>query len=151
MDRLTIGVVAGVLALVVAGLVTAAILGGREPRPDLNTPSGVVLAYALAAQRGDGAAAWDLLASSVQARNNRDQFLARFRSRGNEREYLTTEQEVIDAGGASVVLVRTSAASDGIFGSTAYSSRSTVRVTREASGWRITVPPDPYLLRTTEP
>ena len=59
--------------------------------------------------------------------------------------------EVIDASGASVVLVRTSAASDGIFGSTAYSSRSTVRVTREASGWRITVPPDPYLLRTTEP
>ena len=151
MDRLTVGVVGGVLGLVVAGLVTAAILGGRQPRPDLNTPSGVVLAYALAEQRGDGAAAWDLLASSVQARNNRDQFLVRFGSRSNGHEYLTTEQEVIDASGASVVLVRTSAASDGIFGSTAYSSRSTVRLTRESAGWRITVPPDPYLLRTTEP
>jgi hypothetical protein len=150
-DRLTLGVVVGVLGLVVAGLVTAAVLGGREPRPDLSTPSGVVLAYALAQQRGDGTAAWDLLASSVQARNNRDQFLARSGGRGNDREYLTTDQEVIDASGASVVLVRTSAASGGIFGSNAYSSRSTVRLTHEAAGWRITVPPDAYLLRPSGP
>ena len=146
MDRFTWAVVGGVLGLVTAGLVAAAILRGHGPTPDLTTPSGVVQAYGLAEQRGDGQAAWDLLATSVKARNNRDQFLARFGNRGNDREYLTTEGEQIDADGASVVLVRTYPASGGIFGSSSYTNRNTVRLAREPAGWRITVPPDPYLL-----
>ena len=91
MDRFTVAVVGGVLALVVAGLVAAAVVRGRAPQPDLGTPSGIVLTYGLAEQRGDGQAAWELLASSVQTRNSRDQFLVRFTSRGSEPEYLSTE------------------------------------------------------------
>src|SRR5438309_923900 len=48
MDRFTIAVVGGVVALVVAGLVAAAVLRGHAPQPDLGTPSGIVLAYGLA-------------------------------------------------------------------------------------------------------
>jgi hypothetical protein len=146
MDRFTIAVVGGVMALVVAGLVAAAVLRGHAPQPDLSTPSGIVLAYALAEQRGDGQAAWELLATSVQTRNSRDQFLVRFGSRGGDREYLTTEDERIDTDGASVVLVRTYPSSGGLFGSSSYTNRNTVRLAREASSWRITVPPDPYVL-----
>src|SRR5207244_7153849 len=133
------------------GLLAAAVLRGHAAQPDLSTPSGVVLAYALAEQRGDGQAAWDLLASAVQVRNNRDQFLTRFDNRGANREYLNTEDERVDASGASVVLVRTYAGSGGIFGTSGYTSRNTVRLAREASGWRITVPPDPYVLSSSQP
>ena len=151
MDRFTIAVVGGVVALVVAGLVAAAVLRGRAPQPDLGTPSGIVLAYGLAEQRGDGPAAWDLLATSVQTRNSRDQFLVRFSGHGDGPQYLTTEDERIDTDGASVVMVRTYPGSGGVFGGSGYTSRNTVRLAREASGWRITVPPDPYVLLESKP
>lgn len=151
MDRFTVAVVGGVLGLVVAGLVAAAVLRGHAPEPDLGTPSGIVLAYGLAEQRGDGQAAWELLATSVQARNSRDQFLVRFGGHGKGPEYLTTEDERIDADGASVTMVRTYPGSGGIFGGSGYTSRNTVRLAREAAGWRITVPPDPYVLFESKP
>src|SRR6266852_4776827 len=128
MDRFTVAVVGGVIGLVVAGLVAAAVLRGRAPQPDLSTPSGIVLAYGLAEQRGDGQAAWELLAASVQSRNSRDQFLVRFGSRGSDREYLTTEDERIDTEGASVVLVRTYPSTRGVFSSSSYTNRNTVRL-----------------------
>jgi hypothetical protein len=145
MDRFTWAIVGGVLALVVGGLVAAATIRGRETAPDLNTPSGVVLAYALAEQRGDGQAAWDLLAPSVQARANRDRFIARLGSHATDRAYLSVESERLEADGASVVLVRTYPGS-GILGGSSYNNRSTVRLGREPVGWRITAPPDEYLL-----
>jgi len=151
MDRFTVAVVGGVLALVVAGLVAAAVLRGHAPEPDLGTPSGIVLAYGLAEQRGDGQAAWELLATSIQTRNSRDQFLVRFGGHGRGPEYLTTEDERIDADGASVTMVRTYPGSGGIFGGNGYTSRNTVRLAREAAGWRITVPPDPYVLFESKP
>src|SRR3989442_921267 len=101
MDRFTLGVVGGVVGLVVAGLVAAVMLRGHTPPPDLSTPSGIVLAYALAEQRGDGQAAWDLLATSVRTRNSRDQFLVRFGNHGSDREYLATENEQLEGDGAS--------------------------------------------------
>lgn len=151
MDRFTIAVVGGVIGLVVAGLVAAAMLRGHAPQPDLSTPSGIVLAYGLAEQRGDGQAAWELLATSVQTRNSRDQFLVRFRGHGSGPEYLSTEDERVDADGASVVMVRTYPGSGGLFGGSSYTNRNTVRLAREASGWRITVPPDPYVLFESKP
>ena len=151
MDRFTMAVVGGVLGLVVAGLVAAAVLRGHAPQPDLNTPSGIVLAYGLAEQQRDGQAAWDLLATPVQARNSRDEFLVRFSSFGRDRDYLTTEDERIDSDGASVVLVHTYTASGGLFGSSSYTTRNTVRLAREASGWRITVPPEAYVLVESKP
>jgi hypothetical protein len=151
MDRFTVAVVGGVLALVVAGLVAAAVLRGHAPEPDLGTPSGIVLAYGLAEQRGDGQAAWELLATSIQTRNSRDQFLVRFGGHGRGPDYLTTEDERIDGDGASVTMVRTYPGSGGIFGGNGYTSRNTVRLAREAAGWRITVPPDPYVLFESKP
>jgi hypothetical protein len=154
MDRFTLAVVGGVLALVATGLVAAAVVRGHSPQPDLSTPSGVVLAYALAEQRGDGQAAWELLATTVQVRTSRDQFLVRFGNRSRDRQYVTVEDERLDAigsSGASVVLVRTYPDSGGLFGSSSYTNRTTVRLTEESSGWRITVPPDPYLLTENRP
>jgi hypothetical protein len=151
MDKFTIAVVGGVIGLVVAGLVAAAVLRGTSPQPDLSTPSGVVVAYGLAEERRDGQAAWELLATSVQTRTDRDQFLARFGNRGTTREYLTTEDERIDSDGASVVLVRTYPASATIFGSGSYSGRYPIRLVRESSGWRIVSPPDPFVLTPVKP
>ena len=146
MDRFTIAVVAGVLVLVVAGLGVAAAFRGREQPPDLSVPSGVVLAYAQAEQRGDTAAAWDLLSPSAQARTTRDRFIARAGGDGSQRGYLSTEDLGTDGDSARVALVRTYPASGGLFGSRSYTQRSTVVLARGDAGWRITVPPDDYLL-----
>ena len=150
MDRVTWIVVGGVIGLVVIGLAAATLLRGHETPPDLHTPGGVVLAYALAEQRGDAQTAWDLLAPAAQARADHDRFLARAGSRGgSDREYLTTEDERVDADGASVVLVRTGTGSGDLFGSNSYANRTTVRLARQGADWRITVPPDDYLLSLT--
>src|SRR6266849_1781271 len=116
MDRFTWMVVSGVIGLVVIGLAAAAFLRGRETPPNLNTPGGVVLAYALAEQRGDPQSAWELLATSAQFRADHDRFLARAGSRGGN-VYVSTQDERIDADGASVVLVQTSTGSGSLFGS----------------------------------
>jgi len=146
MDRFTYAVIGGVLALVVVGLGAAAILRGREGPPDLDTPGGVVMAYVLAEQQGDAETAWNLLAPSAQARADRELFLARAGHRGGERAYLSFEDERLDGTSASLVLVQTYPGSTGVFGRSSYSNRTTVRLSREASDWRITVPPDEYLL-----
>src|ERR1044071_6627484 len=106
MDRFTIALTAGVLALIAAGILVAASLRGREAAPDLTTPSGVTLAYALAEQRGDPESAWNLLSTDVKANNKRDQFVLRA-DQHNDRALLSTEQETVDGQTASVVLVRT--------------------------------------------
>jgi hypothetical protein len=152
MDRFTWIVASGVVGLVVVGLAVATFLRGREAPPDLKTPAGVVLAYALAERRGDPQTAWDLLAPSAQARADHDRFLARAGSAGDgDREYLSTEDERIVADGASVVLVQTSTGSGGLFGSRSYTNRWTVRLTRQGPDWRIVVPHDDYLLTSSKP
>jgi hypothetical protein len=145
MDKFTVGVVGGVLALVAAALVAAVVIRRDTPPPDLTTPGGVVLAYALAEQRGDAQSAWDLLARSAQARGDHDRFLAAAGRGDSDREYLSIEDEQTDASGAGVVLVRTYA-SGGIFGRNSSSNRTTVRLVREDGDWRISVPPDEYVL-----
>jgi hypothetical protein len=151
MDRFTYIIVGGVLALVVAGLSAAAIARGRETPPDLTTPSGVVLAYALAEQRGDGQAAWELLAPSAQARADHDRFVARAANNSADRAYLGTENERVTGDSASVVLVRTYPASGGLLSGNSYTRRSTVQLTHDAAGWRISVPDDDYLLTRSKP
>jgi hypothetical protein len=145
MDRFTIALTAGVLALIAAGILVAASLRGRDATPDLSTPSGVTLAYALAEQDGDPESAWNLLATSVKANNKRDQFVLRA-DQHNDRALLSTEQETIDGQNASVVLVRTYPSTGGLFGNTSNSNRSTVRLVREPDGWRLSVPPDRWVL-----
>jgi hypothetical protein len=145
MDRLTWPIVGGVLALVAVGLIAAAVTRDHAPPPDLSTPSGVVVAYAAAEQRGDGSAAWSLLARTAQARGDRDHFVAgASTSRGTA--YVTTENERIEGNSASVVLVRTETASGGLFDRGSYTTRNTVILVREDGNWRLSVPPDEYLL-----
>src|SRR5438105_6896668 len=148
MDRFTTSIVGGVLLLIVAGLGVAAILGNRQEPPDLTKPSGVVLAYALAEQRGDPAAAWDLLAPSAQSRTTRDQFIARASGDNAERAYFSTEDGVIEPDLASVTLLTTYPSSGGLLERSTYTSRSTVRLVHEVDNWRITVPHDDYLLNS---
>jgi hypothetical protein len=151
MNRFTWIVVAGVLGLVVGALAVATVRPRDQAPPDLSTASGVVLAYCLAEQRGDAQAAWNLVAASAQARSDRDRFTARVGSGGTDRELLTTEDEHVDADTATVVLVRTSPGSGGIFGNTTYTTRSTVPLVRQDGNWRITVPPDDYLFFDSRP
>jgi hypothetical protein len=151
MDRFTLAVVGGVLALIAAALAAALLVRHSAAPPDLSTPSGTVLAYALAERRGDPGAAWDLLAPAEQVRLDHDRFLARASSAGDDNVYLTTEDERLDADGASVVLVRTYLDTDGLFDSHAsYSSRTTVRLVRIDQDWRISVPPDVYSLSLSQ-
>jgi hypothetical protein len=147
MDKFTVGVVGGVLALVAAALIAAVVIRRDAPPADLTSPGGVVLAYALAEQRGDPQSAWELLAGSAQARGEHDRFLALAGRGDSDREYLSIEDEQTDASGARVVLVRTYASGGGgIFGSYKSSNRTTVRLVREDGNWRISVPPDEYVL-----
>ena len=74
MDRFTLAVGGGVLALIVAALAAAMLVRTSATPPDLTTPSGTALAYALAVRGGEQQAAWDLLAPSEQARLDRDRF-----------------------------------------------------------------------------
>src|SRR5579884_3418716 len=147
MDRLTYAVIGGVLALVAVGLGAAAVVRGRAVPPDLNTPGGVVLAYVLAEQRGDAETAWALLAPAAQARADRELYLARAAHHGDDRTSYAIEAQRLDGTSASVVLVQTDAGSPELFGRGGSSSnRTTVRLTYDGSAWRITVPPDEYLL-----
>jgi hypothetical protein len=157
MDRFTLIVTGGVVALIGAALVAAILVrGAAATPPDLSTPGGTVLAYALAQRKGDSLTAWDLLAPAEQDRLDRDRFLARTANSTGDNVYLTTEDEQVDADGlgASVVLVRTYGSS-ALFGThTTYNTRSTVRLVRTDQNWRISVPPDAYglsLARDTHP
>jgi hypothetical protein len=145
-DKVTLGLLGAVLGLVAAGLIVAVVVQQRAASPDPSTPSGVVLAYVQAEQRGDALGAWNLLASSAQARGSRDWFLARAGTSEQGEAFFTIEDARSDDAGASVVLVRTTPGSVGIFGNGSYSSRTTVRLVQEGGGWRISVPPDDYLL-----
>ncbi len=150
MDRFTWGIAVGVLALVLVGVGVAVAVRGRTPPPDLTTPSGVVLAYAEALQRGDAETAWDLLSTSAQGSTTRDQFLRRASGlrEPEERVRLATENEQVQGDTARVELVRIFPAGGGpfSFGASPPAVRNTVRLVRENGAWRISGPPDPYLL-----
>jgi len=144
MDKFTLAVVGGVLGLIGVALVAALLIRGSAAPLDLSTPSGTVLAYALAQRRGDPHTAWDLLAPSEQARLDRDRFVARSANASDDNVYLTTEDERIEADGASVVLVRTFS-NRGLFGTrSSFSSRTTVRLIRVDDQWRISAAPDTF-------
>jgi hypothetical protein len=145
MDRFTWLVASAVLALVIGGVAAAALMRAHDPPPDLTTASGVVLAYAQAEQRGDSETAWELLATPVKERTGRERFLTRSHTFDDRGEYLTTENERDNGDLGTVTLVTTYPGSVGLWGRTSLSERQSVRLTREADGWRITEAPDSYL------
>ena len=151
MTRFTWAIVGGVVGLVALAMVLAFLSPTRDPTPDLSTPDGVTLAYALAVQRGDLDRAWDLLAESAKAQTTKDRYIARiegFRS-GYQRARLSVEDVRAESDTARVDLVRTYPSSGGLLGlgsGGSYSNRNTVRLVRESGQWRITTPPDPFAL-----
>ena len=156
MDRFTWFLVGGILGLVGLGLAVALTVRVTDTPPDLATPAGVTLAYAQALERGEPERAWDLLATSTQAGARRDEFLLRASTRGrvDDRARLTAEGERIEGDTASVTLARTFPSSGDFLGlnSRTFTNRESVKLVREAGSWRLTVPPDAYLLlRTVKP
>jgi len=150
MTRFTWGIVIGVLVLVGVSIGLAAWLPRVEQAPDLGTPEGVVLAYALAMQRAEPEAAWDLLAESTKSRTSRERFVARASGmRGRYQEArLTMENLRVDGDSARVELMLTRPGSRGPFGfgSGSYADRSLVTLVRQDAAWRIATPPDPFLV-----
>jgi hypothetical protein len=153
LDRFTWGIVIGVLALVVVGVVVAASAVDRGTPPDLSTPEGVALAYELALQRGDWDTAYSLLAQTLQEQVPRDQFALRaggsFGGGYQASARLSVEPDSVQGDTARVTLVRSFPPSGGLLG-LAFDRGSTVRfnvtLVREGGAWRVSVPPEPYLV-----
>ena len=111
----------------------------------------MTLAFALALQAGDLDQAWSLLAPvGSGADHERSLYLARRRDCGapiSARGSVCRTRDV-DGDTARTDLIRTSPSSGGLFGlgDSSYSNQNTVRLARENGQWRITAPPDPFLL-----
>jgi hypothetical protein len=149
-DRFTWGVVVGAVLLVLAAVGSVAVLQARAAAPDLSTPEGVVRAYFTGLDAGRPDQVWDLLSSTARAGTTRDEFIQRatsYRPSGDAR--ITVDSVTIDGDTAVVRLSRTYGGG-GLFGGGG-SSRVTVRLDREGGVWKITVPPDPYLIERPRP
>ncbi|MDQ3810856.1 MAG: hypothetical protein M3336_11245 [Chloroflexota bacterium] len=150
MTRATWAIVGGVLVLVALALALALLARGREPPPDLARPEGVALAYALDIQQHEPDKAWDLLSESARAQTTRERFMLRAESfaRSYERARLSVEDPRTEGESARLELVRTLPSSGGLFGFGGGSNaiRANVRLVREGGQWRISTPPEPFLL-----
>jgi hypothetical protein len=147
MDRFTWGIVAGTLALVVAGIVVVLVVR-RSPEPaDLGTPEGTVRAYVEAIESGRPEQAWELLGDRQQADVGRDEFIRRATTgyRGGREGRVAIDAVELTGTTARVDLSRTySGGGPPIFGPSTYTNRMTARLEQQRGAWRITVPPDEY-------
>jgi len=152
-DRFTWGIVAGALLLVLLGIASVTLWQRPAPPPDLTRPEGVVRAYVEALDTGHPERAWDLLSTAARAGIDRETFIQRATtstpSRPSEGR-LTIDSVEIAGDTARVDLARTYD-SGGLLGSSSYTTHSTVRLEREGGQWRISVPPDPYLINRPPP
>jgi hypothetical protein len=148
LDRLTIGIAAGVILLVAVGIAVAATGARIQAPPDLSAPEGVTLAYELDIQRGEADAAWQLLSSAAQAGTTRQEFLARAAGAARPGDArLSVENVRIDGDTAHLDVVRTTPSSGFLgFGAGSFTSRSPVTLVRENGAWRISVPSEPYVI-----
>jgi hypothetical protein len=147
-DRLTVGIGAGVILLVVVAIAVAGVATRSQPLPDLATPEGVTLHYELDLQRGEPDQAWDLLSAEAQAGTTRQEFLARAASLGRGPDVrFSVENTRVDGNTAHLDVVRT-IPTPGFLGLGAGSStsRNAVTLVRESSAWRISVPSEPFVI-----
>jgi hypothetical protein len=152
MDRFTWGIVVGAVLLVAAGLVGVTIVRRPAAAPDLSTPEGVVRAYVTALDTDHSEQAWDLLSTGARAGLTREEFIRRTTAAGRPRfSRVAMESVTVEGDTARVELSRTYEGSDGLFGSSGYTQRTTVRLERENGAWRISVPPDQYLFDRSIP
>jgi hypothetical protein len=146
MDRFTLGVVVGAVLLVIAAVVSVVLLQGQSAAPDLSTPEGVVRAYYAALDQGHPEQAWDLLSSRARAQTTRDEFIQRAISFRPGREQRVTIDSVEIVGDTANVNLSLTSSGGGLLGGGSYSQTVRVRLDREDGQWRITVPPQPYLI-----
>jgi hypothetical protein len=151
MDRFTLGVVVGAVLLVIAAVVSVALLQGQSSAPDLSTPEGVVRAYYAALEQGRPEQAWDLFSSRAQAQTTRDEFVQRAISFRPGREQRVTIDSVEIVGDTANVNLSLTSSGGGLFDGGSYSQTVRVRLDREGGQWRITVPPHPYLIDSPRP
>ncbi len=153
MDRFTWGVVAGAVALVVAGIVVVLVLRRAPGQHDLTRPEGVVLAYVEALDTGKPEDAWELLSRQLQGETTRDEFIrqatARFRTPRDGR--VRIDSVAVDGATARVELSRTYSSGGGLFGPSSYSNSQSARLEQQGGSWRITVPPDDFFAMRTAP
>jgi hypothetical protein len=149
MDRFTWGIVGGALLLVVLGVASVSVLRRPPAPPDLSRPDGVVRAYVAAMAADHPEDAWDLLAESARVNVTRDEFIRRATqdtTSRNDAGRLSIDKVEINGTTAVVEINRTYTSGGGLLGPSTYSTRSTVRLERFGSSWRITVPPEPWLI-----
>ncbi len=153
-DRFTWGIVGGALLLVLLGIASVTLWQRPSPPPDLTRPDGVVRAYVEALDTGHPERAWDLLSASARAGIDRETFIQRATtsapSRPNEGR-LTIDRVEVEGDTARVDLARTYDSGGGLLGTSSSTIHSTVRLEREGGQWRISVPPDPYLISRPAP
>lgn len=146
MDRFTWGIAIGAVLLILAALGSVLLLQPRTGTVDLSRPEGVVRAYYAALESGRAERAWDLLSASAQGSTTREEFIQRATSYRPGREgRIATERVEIEGDTAYVHLSRTYGGPS-LFGPQGRTESITVRLDRAAGGWRITVPPEPYLI-----
>jgi hypothetical protein len=146
-DRFTWAVVAGAVLLVLVAVGSVAVLQSRTVEPDLSTPEGVVRAYYAALQEGRPDRAWDLLSSTAKAGTTREEFIRRATGFTPGFGARITFDSVETEGDTAVVRLSRNFGGGGLFGSSGGGTPITVRLDREGGAWRITVPPDPFLIQ----
>ena len=144
-DRFTWGIVAGVVLLVVAGLIGVAIVQRRAVPPDLTQPDGVVRAFVEAVDSGRPDQAWDLLATPARSDVSREEFMRRAMTLSTRPPSRVAIENVRLEGDTARVEASRTYTNDP-FGGSSMVQRSTVLLTREQGAWRIEVPPEPYLV-----
>ena len=152
-DRFTAAIVVVVLALIVVAIGVSIVARGREIIPDPATASGVTYQYLRALADGQPEQAWELLAAGVKTDNTREKFIAGASQqypRGNEsNNRFAIEDERLIGSTATVQIIRYHGSGGGglfNFGGDSTSTQ-TVRLVRESGTWRITQPPDAYMLQ----
>jgi hypothetical protein len=146
MDRFTWGVVAGAVLLVLVAVGSVGVLQTRAATVDLTRPEGVIRAYYAAFEADRPERAWDLLSSTATSRTTRDSFIQRatgYRPSHNAR--ITVDRVEVE-GETAYAYLSIAYGGGGLLDSGTSARTETVRLDREGGQWRITVPPDPYLL-----
>lgn len=151
-DRPLLAIVAGILVLIVGGLV-AVVVAGRlpaAPPPDPATPAGVVTSYIASLRAGDPERAYALLSRSARAAISQERFRRDYgslQSGGNPQTRLQVETTRETADRAEVrVTITTFNVNDRPFSTSSYSQDWLIPLVYEDGLWRMNQPIDAFWL-----
>lgn len=151
MDRLTWGVIGGVVALSLAAVLMVLLVRPAAAPPDLSTPAGAATAYILAIQDKRADEAWELLdtpeAAGVPMGPGRPATLETFRQQVNNVHSAPNKRiRIVDSsqtGDTARVDLEITSVSSGpfFFGGGSHSRPHTFSLRQRPAGWRITAAP----------